>query len=175
MAEYSDGGLGVDLSVVGVEYFNRKLDLIVRTGKATKSDLLESVGALVESQTRRRIEQEKEGPSGQQWPDWNPLYAMDRHGNQSLLEGSGALVDSIQSLVTGDQVEVGTNLIYAGVHQHGAVITPVKADKLRFNMGGKHFAVDSVTVPARPFVGVSDDNLGELSDLLNDWIMDVIK
>jgi phage gpG-like protein len=42
-------------------------------------------------------------------------------------------------------------------------------------MGGKHFAVDSVTVPARPFVGVSDDNLGELSDLLNDWIMDVIK
>jgi len=175
MGEYSDGGLGVDLSVLGTHHLNRQLDLIVKTGKAKKSDLLESVGALVESQTRRRIQEEKEGPMGQAWPEWNELYALDRHGNQSLLEGSGALVDSIQSLVTGDQVEVGTNLIYAGVHQDGATIKPVKAKKLRFQMGGESFAVDSVTIPARPFVGVSSDNLDELKELLNDWIRDVIK
>ncbi|WP_332832872.1 hypothetical protein [Escherichia coli] len=50
-----------------------------------QAELLESIGAVVESQTRRRIIDEKSSPGGERWPDWSDGYKKTRHGNQSLL------------------------------------------------------------------------------------------
>ncbi|MGK3272018.1 phage virion morphogenesis protein, partial [Escherichia coli] len=36
-----------------------------------QAELLESIGAVVESQTRRRIIDEKTSPGGERWPDWS--------------------------------------------------------------------------------------------------------
>jgi len=48
---------------------------------------------------------------------------------------------------------IGTDVIYARIHEYGGVITPVNAQKLVFpgKDGGLVFA-DSVTIPARPYL-----------------------
>ena len=112
--------------------------------------LLTALGAEIESQTRRRIADEKSTPAGADWPDWSEGYAATRHSGQSLLQSEGDLLDSIQQLVSGDTVEVGSNLIYAALHQHG----------------GEPVGID---VPAREWLGLSSDNLDDLHDILTRW------
>ena len=117
------------------------------------AELLESVGALVESQTRRRIQEEKTGPDGEAWAEWSERYARTRHGGQSLLQGEGDLLDSIQYLVSGDTVEIGSNLIYAGVQQEGYA---------------------KKNLPARPYLGLSPENEAELDLLIADMVQGLI-
>ncbi len=108
-----------------------------------------AAGALVESQTRRRIAQEKTTPDGTPWVAWSESYKKSRKRGQSLLMASGDLLDSIAWTISGEDIEVGSNLIYAAVHQHGS------ADG---------------TTPARPFLGLSADNENELLELVTGMV-----
>jgi len=65
---------------------------------------------------------------------------------------------SITHRASQDSVEVGTNKIHAAVHQFGATIVPTQAEHLRFMLGGRLVKADSVTIPARPYVGVSAED-----------------
>ena len=64
--------------------------------------------------------------------------------------GEGDLESSIQFLVTGDQVEVGTNLIYGAIHQ----------------FGGEEVGIP---IPARPYLGIGAENADDLLAILDDW------
>ena len=110
-------------------------------------DLPEALGALVESQTRRRIEEERTGPDGTPWPAWSPRYAATRHSGHSLLQNEGDLLDSIFHEVTGDGVEIGSGLVYAATHQFGH---------------------EERSIPARPYLGLSADNEAEITALIAD-------
>lgn len=112
--------------------------------------LLESVGAEIESQTRRRISEENAAPDGTPWQPWSDDYAETRHGGHSLLEGEGELLDSIQYLVEGDRVVVGTNLVYGAIHQFGG-------DEV------------GIPIPARPYLGIGPENEEDLEAVINDW------
>lgn len=118
-----------------------------------RAELLESVGALVESQTRQRIQEDKEAPGGGAWAEWSESHARTRHGGQSLLQGEGDLLDSMQYLVEGEDVVVGSNLIYAATHQYG--------DEKR-------------GIPAREFLGLSAEDEVELGDLVQDFAADLL-
>lgn len=113
-----------------LDRLNRRLKAISRTlSYQIVNELLEGVGAIVESQTRRRISVEKTDPKGVKWEEWSEAYAGSKHGRDanhkphptslrrsqghSLLVLEGDLLDSIQYLITGDEVQVGSNLIYA--------------------------------------------------------------
>ncbi|MFV0448034.1 MAG: hypothetical protein ACK5MF_06180 [Vibrio sp.] len=85
--------MGISIDVSGTEELRRYEELLERLADPShKFELLESLGSVVESQTRRRIADEKESPSGVSWPDWSSDYAKTRHGNQSLLQGNGDLL-----------------------------------------------------------------------------------
>jgi len=48
---------------------------------------------------------------------------------------------------------IGTDVIYARIHEYGGVITPVHADALAIPLDGGGVAfVKSVTIPARPYL-----------------------
>lgn len=128
--------------------FDRLAARINRMANFDQGALLDTIGATVESQTRRRISDEKYGPDDQQWPAWLDTYAATRHGGHSLLIGEGHLLDSIQYLVSDGQVEVGSNLIYASTHQFG--------DEDR-------------NIEPRPFLGLSTANIDELDTVLDDF------
>ncbi len=118
------------------------------------TSLYRAMGAEVESQTRRRIEDERTAPDGTPWPAWSNGYAASRHGGHSLLQNEGDLVDSLTHLVTGDGVEIGTNLVYGATHQFGR---------------------DDQHIPARPFLGLSEANAADVLAVMDDWVTQEIR
>ncbi|MDH5525216.1 MAG: phage virion morphogenesis protein [Desulfobulbaceae bacterium] len=112
--------------------------------------LLEEVGALIESETRYRIETEKESPAGDKWPEWSEAYAKTRHSGHSLLENEGDLADSLTSeLIKKNTVETGTPLIYGAT---------------------QHLGDDDRNIPAREFLPGELIEIHGLEDLLNDFV-----
>ena len=139
----------IAIEVTGLQALQQKLNQLGAVISAT-GPLLASMGAEAESQTRRRITDEKTAPDGTPWDPWSRDYAASRHGGNSLLEGEGDLVDSIGFEVNGGQVEIGTNLVYGAIHQ----------------LGGKDV---NIHIPARPYLGVSAENEADLLAILDQW------
>ena len=100
-------------------------------------------------QTQHRITDEQRGSEGDAWPAWSPGYAKTRHRGQRLLDATGALINSMTAFADRQTAGWGTNVIYAATHQFG--------DPDR-------------NIPARPFLGVSDDNAREFLDITEQWI-----
>lgn len=128
---------------------------VAKIGELDRFRLLDAVGATVESQTRRRIGEDKEGPDGAPWPDWSDRYAKSRHGNQSLLESEGYLLASLGYAVSlgAGQVEVGSNLVYAATQQFGD---------------------DKRNIPERPYLGLSSDDEDEVDAVVRDFLLKVL-
>ncbi|MGY5721627.1 phage virion morphogenesis protein [Vibrio cincinnatiensis] len=180
--------MSIAVQVTGTEQlerFQKMLDAL--SNPALKQELLDSLGAVVESQTRRRIADEKSAPDGTNWESWSDSYAKTRNGNQSLLQGEGDLLDSIQYVVEKDQVRVGSPLAYAGVHQNGfsgavqvdahtRLITQAFGKALKFPV---YQSVSSFTrmmdVPQREFLGLSRDNQTEVYAVIGDFWSEVLQ
>lgn len=76
---------------------------------------------------------------------------------------SGQLRNSISMQVLGGVLLVGAKPIYAGVHQFGATIKTKTAPYLKFKLpGGPWISTKQVTIPARPFLGVSTEDALEV-------------
>jgi phage virion morphogenesis protein len=133
----------------------RLQERIGRLSNLQLSELGEQLGSVAESQTRLRISDEQEAPDGTPWTAWTADYAGARHGGQSLLQGEGDLLDSITFDVQGDRVEIGSNLVYARIHQEGGVAG---------------MAPGPAAIPARPYLGLSSDNLAELQVVAGRWL-----
>lgn len=119
----------------------------------SRPDLLEIIGATVESQTRRRIAEDKASSDGDRWPGWSEKYAKTRHSGHSLIEGQGDLLDSLTHLVGADDVQIGSNLIYAATHQFG--------DEDR-------------NIPQRQYLGLSSDDEEELDRVIGDFFREIL-
>ncbi|MCW4589353.1 phage virion morphogenesis protein [Gluconacetobacter entanii] len=130
------------------------LDAIAAIGTRPQA-VLESIGLELHDRTVRRMEQGID-PRGIRWETYaplNPLYQENKETTHILIE-SGALRDDIHSEVEGNALLVGTDLIYGAIHQFGGVIRPKSAPALTFEMGGEIFHRGSVTIPARPYLGL---------------------
>ena len=100
-------------------------------------------------------------------------------GGQTLIK-SGRLRDSIAETgpqLTARSVEVGTNVVYAAIHQFGGIIPPHiirarRARALRIPGIGFRRAVHHPggTIPARPYLGLSDTDERVIQDLTEDWL-----
>ena len=124
--------------------------------------LNQAIASLGESQTRRRIDEEKSAPDGTPWQ-------ANRAGTPILKQTGRNLLDSIASSSDEESATWGATWEYAHVHQEGAVIEPKTAKVLVFQgPNGKVFA-RRVTVPARPFIGLSDENRAEMNELITDF------
>lgn len=145
-------GLALRTDFSDLDRLQTRLD---RLAKADRSQLLEDLGAVLESSTRARIQSEKSGPDGEPWPDWSPAYAETRHGGHSLLSADGGLLNSIRSDVRGDEVEVGTNLVYGAVHQFGG-------------------AEVDMPIPARPYLGVSAQDESDMLAVADEWLDELL-
>lgn len=139
------------ISAEGVSAAEEQLGrLLERTGDLTP--LMETLGEVLVQGTRRRFESGV-APDG---TPWAPSIRVQKEGGKTLML-ERRLRNSVQSLASATQVEVGSDLIYAGVHQLGATIRPVNAKALRFELPGGLgvVSVSQVVIPARPYLGIS--------------------
>jgi phage virion morphogenesis protein len=102
------------------------------------------------------------GPDGQKW---KPSLRARITGGRTLTK-DGHLSGSISARHGRDYAEWGVNRIYAAIHQFGGEIH-AKGGSLRFRLANGGFAtVQKVTMPARPFLGISDDDRDDILDAI---------
>lgn len=109
-------------------------------------------------------------PWGNPWAALHPAYAPLKRGPGILREAGmrGGLMGSITFAAGPDSVEVGTNKIYARVHQLGATIVPVQASHLVFRLAGGVVRAKSVTIPARPYLGIGPEDERVIAETVTD-------
>lgn len=150
-------GIQIDYSELTIAI--NKLDPIL---EFEPDELMSSVGALGETQTRRRITSEKTAPDG---TPWEP----NAEGSSILQRTGSNLLDSVAHTFSSSEAAWGVGWEFAHVHQDGMTIHAKSADRMVFKIGGRTVAAKSVKIPARPMVGLSSENKDELDDLITDF------
>ena len=106
---------------------------------ASPSAVMDQIGRYLVASTLRRFERER-APDGSPWLKSARALA---EGGQTLTD-TGRLRGSIAHTVTegGRAVEVGSDVLYAAIHQ----------------LGGRAGRGRRVTLPARPYLGIDEDD-----------------
>ena len=134
---------------------------------ARVTGLMRAIGVGLQHTTMQRFETATT-PVGSHWQALNPAYAAVKRGPGILRVAGmrGGLQGSITFATSGASVTIGSNKIYAGVHQFGAVIRPKKGKALVFRMGGGLVFARQVRIPPRPYLGFgAEDELVVLDAL----------
>ena len=125
------------------------------------ADVLDVHGALGVSQTQRRITQDQKAPDGSAWTEHSSGYSATRSGSQGLLHNEGDLVTSLDHVAGSDEVSWGSPVVYAAIHQFGGTIKPKNGARLFFMMGAQAVVASQVSIPARPYLGLSSEDVRE--------------
>jgi len=117
------------------------------------SDVLSVFGERLHLTHRLRWNAQKD-PAGNSWPTLSPNYAQSKRkknsrGREKILVLTERLMNSFDYTVTRDTLEFGTNIMYGSTHQFG-----------------------SSQVPARPFLGYTEEDMEYLGDELLRWLED---
>jgi phage virion morphogenesis protein len=132
---------------------------------------LKVIGQELIKSTRRRFDAQVD-PSGQRWKPLNAYYAAGKTG-RLILQGAGlagGLLGSITAQVDGSTLRIGTNKVYGAIHQFGGTIVPRTFPALVFKINGKLSFARQVTIPARPFLGISEADRQEIPKLIEDVV-----
>lgn len=134
---------GVVVNLAGLLPVRRRLLELV--SPSNREQLYEAVASEGENQVRRRIDEEKTDPSGKPWQEWDKKYAARRAPKGGLLDLESHLRDSITYGIVGYAILVGSNLVYARVHNEGD---------------------EAMGIPERRYLGFSDENLDDIGELI---------
>ncbi len=136
------------------------------------SKLMHNIGSILEHNTKQRI---NTGIGTDDKP-WQKSWRAKMKGGTTLRDTS-RLYNSIKYTVLdgGKRVVVGTNVFYAPVMHFGARITAKNGKYLKFksSMGG-WAQVKSVTIPPRPFLGMSVDDSQEVLFEIEEYLLELL-
>ena len=118
----------------------------IETLGTNATDLFDEIGAALVSSTQARFASST-APDGS---GWKPV----KRGGKPLVD-HGILRGSITHQAHPGSVDVGTNLVYAAIHQFGG------------EAGRKSHRV---TIDARPYLGLSPDDETEVVAILRDFV-----
>ncbi|MBF0424150.1 MAG: phage virion morphogenesis protein [Magnetococcales bacterium] len=109
---------------------------------------------LITATQTERFDPQKD-PQGQ---PWTPLAESTKKQKKhdTILDESSRLRNSIHDEAGVDEVRIGTDVIYAAIHQ----------------LGGEAGRKDHrVTIPARPYLGANDQDLESAMETIRDYIL----
>ncbi len=119
------------------------------------SPALKAIGEHIAETTKQRFETAT-APDGTPWAPNSPATLARKKGNKPLIGELGALSTQINAQVSGNSVTIGSPLEYAAMQQFGG-------KKSEFpNLWGD--------IPARPFLGTSDEDEVEILNIIEDHI-----
>lgn len=131
-------------------------------------------------------------PDGTPWAPLKPATLKRKQRQKRILktlQERGSLRRSIIYQVSANQLQVGTNLEYAAIHQFGGTIPQAarsteqefkisKDGKSRFAKRGKGNFAQRITrgastteIPARPFLGVSRRDAAAIQEIVADYLL----
>ncbi|TYO91431.1 phage virion morphogenesis protein [Oceanicella actignis] len=110
---------------------------------------------------------DQSSPEGAAWRPLSPVTIARRRGTaHRILQDSGVLRQSITRDVDGPRsVVVGSRVEYAATHQFGA-------RKGAYGRTSRGAPIPWGDIPARPFLGVSEEARAEVLDAVAQWLED---
>ncbi len=139
--------------------------------------LFDGIGRALVNSAVERIIQTNTGPDG---AAWEPSQRVKDHGGKTLHD-TGELSRSITHLAGPDRVVVGTNRPYARAMQVGAERGEFGAAIGRTTPTAQRpWSQDYFTplpwgdIPARPYLGISSDDLATIGDLVELHISQIV-
>jgi len=149
---------------------NRALAALADAG-TDLAPVMDEIGAMLVAATLDRFERGV-APNG---TPWKPSGRAQREGGQTLVD-SARLRDSITHDFDARSVTVGTNVVYAAIHQLGGTIRPKSGQFLKFpGPDGAPVFARQVEIPARPFLGISDGDAAEIGDIVADHLREAFR
>ena len=125
--------------------------------------LMQEIGEHLLSTTRERFVSQT-APDGAPWTPLSEDYKQTKARNaHKILTLFGILRGQLNYRASKDRVEVGSPTIYAGTHQFGAGVGV-------FGTTSRGTPIPWGNIPARPFLGVSDDDEREIGALVSDHL-----
>ena len=129
---------------------------------ADMTPAMRDIAAAMESAAQAAFQHQR-SPDGQKWPDLSDHTKARRRKKRKwpgqILHVSGRLAASISSSYDADSAIAGTNAIYATTHNFGAA-------RGEFGATRTGRPIPFGEIPARQFIGVSDDLHDEALDVL---------
>lgn len=114
-----------------------------------------AIGEAMVASTHERF-REKESPDGTPWAPLSDA-TVKRKGHDRILEGeSNQLARQIHYATSDDELLWGSSMVYAAMQHFGGRQSQ-----------HPHLWGD---IPARPFLGLSDDDEEEIHETLRDWL-----
>jgi len=137
-------------------------EALQRAGADLRRPLTE-IGEYLVSQTTERF-REGRGPDGEPWPQSRRAAEQTKVRDGVLVSGKtlvnfGHLRDSITYRAGPSSVEIGSNLVYAAIHQ----------------FGGRAGRGKRLTLPARPFLGINQEDEQEIGRILTDHLAEALR
>lgn len=159
-------------------------ELMMRAGNL--KPVMDEIGSMMVASVIDRFEQQR-GPDGEAWLPSQRAILEDG----VTLTDSARLRQSITHAAGATHVDVGTNVIYAGIHQFGGTITkhaasmPVYRNQAAIKAGVSRFAKRSkadfmsyhevgeheIKMPARPFLGVNKGDEREIEAIVERYLV----
>nr|DAO32911.1 MAG TPA: virion morphogenesis protein [Caudoviricetes sp.] len=143
----------------------RLMKRLGRIASVDKAGINNAIAEGLRTSTIERFQTEK-SPEGKKWKQ----SVRARNEGGKTLTKSSTLRTSIRSEASADGLAVGTNDIRAATHQFGdtRIIKAKRKKVLRFQINGRWVSKKEVkvTIPARPFLGVSEEDEEEIKKLL---------
>lgn len=135
-----------------------------------KKKINAAIGEGVRESTLERFKTSK-GPDDK---TWKTSIRAATEGGRTLVQ-TAQLRNSIRSKSDASGFAVGTNAKHAATRQfgeQGRTIRARRAKTLRFQVGGRWVSKKKVkiNIPARPYLGLSDDDMQEIKGTVEDFI-----
>jgi len=107
--------------------------------------------------THRDHFDEQRSPDGTPWQALSPDYAKSKKKNKDkILRLNDILRDTFAYNIGDESLEFGTNLIYAAIQHYG---------------GASDMPPSLAAIPARPLIGLSDDDEKEVIEILSEFLI----
>lgn len=136
------------------------------------SPVMVEIGEYITQATKNRF-RTSTGPDGNQWAAKSQTTLMNygiRKSNRVPVKPLIGLTRNLSKNIffdaTSDSVEIGSPEIYSAVMQFGAA-------KGAFGTTSRGAPIPWGNIPARPFLGVSNDDQDEIIDIVEDWVSKV--
>lgn len=130
----------------------------VAAGARNALPLFTEIGSALEGSTRERIQTTKRAPDGTPWLPLSPAWIetkRERGHSEGILTMRGDLLNSI-AFEAGDTFVdiIAGPTEYAAIHQ----------------FSGQAGRGRKVNIPARPYLGLSDEDQTEIREAADDWL-----
>lgn len=134
------------------------------------ADLWRDIGDILVHNIQQRIQT----GIGTNDKPWQKSWRAQVQGGQTLRD-TGRLHNSIFVRINGSKIVVGTNVVYAPLMHFGGVVRPKNGKYLKFKtpLGG-WVQLKSITIPARPFLGISVDDSQEILFEIEEYLREVL-